>query len=117
MNAAIAAHPGAPVDLATLPAPAWDELWMFAPYVDRAAACEAMRQGRIDCLRELPGQVDEGSMALVFRRAGRITGIAWRSQNSGSPPFIESGAGAPPQPVPHARARFSTNTGELAYLP
>jgi hypothetical protein len=105
--AAARAHPGRPIDLAALPAPPWDQLYVFAPNTPRDEACDVLELGWLDCVATLPAGFDEAGTELVFRRGGAITGVQWHRPGSLHLEF----ARAVPMPIRRADAVFSLTAG------
>jgi hypothetical protein len=105
--AAVQAHPGRAIDLAALPAPPWDQLYVFAPNTTRDEACDALELGWLDCVATLPAGFDETGTELVFRRNGVVTGVQWHRPGRLRLEF----ARAVPMPVRRAEAMFSVTAG------
>ena len=60
------------IDLATVPGPAWEELFIFPAGSGRDANCAALQLGWLECRATLPAAVPADAALLVFRFHDRI---------------------------------------------
>ena len=93
------------IDLATVSAITWDELFIFGPYSMREANCSALKLDLFECRTTFPEMVGEGDNVLVFRRNGKVMRAEVHPRANGD--FSSSIGTPPPRPVLRAAARFS----------
>ena len=93
------------IDLATVSAIAWDELFIFDPYSTREANCSALKLDLFECRTTFPEMVSEGDNVLVFRRNGKVMRAEVHPRANGD--FSSSVGTARPLPILRASARFS----------
>ncbi|MEO7430931.1 MAG: hypothetical protein ABIR62_02680 [Dokdonella sp.] len=91
------------VDLASIGAPAWDDLFVFGSTTSREDACAALALGWLECRTTMPGSLAEDEEFLVFRVRGRISRAERHSRLNGD--FL-GGPAPPPQPILRAASKF-----------
>jgi len=96
------------VDLASIAAPAWDDLFVFGSTTSRDDACATLALGWLECRTTMPSSLPEDEEFLVFRLRGRISRAERHSRSNGD--FL-GGPAPPPQPILRAASKFRVLPG------
>ena len=100
----------AEIDLATVSAIPWDELFIFGPGSTREANCSELKLDLFECRTTFPATVGDGDDVLVFRRKGKVMRAEVHPRANGD--FSSSLSTPPPRPILRTAARFSVVTME-----
>ncbi|MGJ7564169.1 hypothetical protein ACSFBM_09960 [Variovorax sp. GB1R11] len=90
------------VDLATVVARPWDELFVFGPYSGREQNCRTLQLLWFDCRRTFAFDMNENELALVFRVDGKVVRSERHLRINGD--FLRR---VFPQPIQRSAAKFA----------
>lgn len=103
LGQALRAGPVSEVDLSSIDAPAWDELFVFGSTTTRDDACAALALGWLECRTTMPSSLPEDEEFLVFRVRGRVARAERHARMNGD--FL-GGPPPPPQPILRVSSKF-----------
>lgn len=99
------------IDLASIDAPAWDDVFVFGSTTSRDDACAALALGWLECRTTMPSSLPDDEEFLVFRVRGRISRAERHSRLNGD--FL-GGPAPPPQPILRAASKFRVLPGDAS---